>query len=296
MNREIEKSAEYIGYAKMANLLLKFSNFLNKPAVLLRRSADKMTFLQYMMKFGERHDDIYITTFPKSGTTLMQMILYQLTTDGNTNFNHIYEVSPWIRNASLKNQEPLDLPSPRLIKTHDYYDFFPKQIKGRFIFVYRNGMDVGVSLYHQNKNYNFSNLIFEKYIKDFLKPRKRSWFNYTKEWFQNKNKFPILYLRYEDLLEKKEQEIQKIIEFLKINPSPEAIQRAIEFSSFEFMKENEDKFGVQPLPPKVYDQFIRKGKAGEGKLLFSKEQELEYLKHYNKKVKNNEILIFNKPK
>ena len=105
------------------------------------------------MIFGERKDDIYISTYPKSGTTVMQMILYHLTTDGSMDFNHIYDVSPWIRNASFRSQKPPNLPSPRLIKTHDHYKDFDKNTKGRFIYVYRNGMDVAVSHFHQETNY-----------------------------------------------------------------------------------------------------------------------------------------------
>ena len=69
---------------------------------------------------------IYISTYPKSETTLMQMILYHLTTDGRMNFKHIYEVSPLIHNASFLGQKPPDLKSPRIIKTHDNYKDFGK--------------------------------------------------------------------------------------------------------------------------------------------------------------------------
>ena len=64
-------------------------------------------------------------------------------------FDHIYDVSPWIRNAAYLGQKPPDLPSPRIIKSHDKHKTFFKETKGRFIFVYRNGMDVAVSLYNQ---------------------------------------------------------------------------------------------------------------------------------------------------
>lgn len=44
-----------------------------------------------MQDFGARETDIYVVTFPKSGTTLMQMIIYQLTTQGNMDFQHLYD-------------------------------------------------------------------------------------------------------------------------------------------------------------------------------------------------------------
>jgi hypothetical protein len=44
--------------------------------------------------FVPRPDDIFIVTYPRSGTTWMQMILYQLTTDGDMTFAHIEQVCP----------------------------------------------------------------------------------------------------------------------------------------------------------------------------------------------------------
>lgn len=286
-----EKEIEYIGYGRLSQFFRKIHKVIAGFGHKFAKLADKLHFEQYKMKFGERDDDIYIATYPKSGTTIMQMILYQLTTDGKMNFKHIYDVSPWIRNHSFRKKEPVKLPSPRLIKTHDKYKDFAKGTKGRFIYVYRNGMDVAVSLYHQQKNYNNPNLKFEDFVIRFIK--QKAWFKHTKSWFRNKNKFPILYIRYEDLLENKQAEIQRIISFCDINPDKKAIDRALKYSSFDYMKKHESKFGDQPAEnKKVYDQFIRKGKSGEGKKMFNKEQKEEFVKCYDKIIGPHEKKIF----
>lgn len=283
---DIEKDFTYIGYNKLYKLALRFS-------AKVKRFADQLHFEQYKMKFGEQDSDIYIVTYPKSGTTLLQMIMYQLTTEGGADFDHIYDVSPWIRNASFKKKEPKEYPAPRIIKSHDYYFEFEKNKKGRFLFVYRDGMDVAVSLYHQNKNYNKADLEFDKYMKEFLKPKKRNWFNHSKGWFRNKNGFPVLYIRYEDLIKNKRAEIERIIDFCELKVDESVIERAMHYSSFEFMKEHEEKFGVQPKEKVVvYNQFIRKGKKGEGKKTLSEEHQKEFLKHYAKIVETEESKIF----
>ncbi|MDH5381351.1 MAG: sulfotransferase domain-containing protein [Cyclobacteriaceae bacterium] len=290
-----DKNIEYNGYRKLHAIFFKIHKYINRFSQRAKSQADKFAFEQFKMKFGEREDDIYISTFPKSGTTLTQMILYQLTTDGNMDFDHIYDVSPWIRNSSFLGKEVPDLPSPRIIKTHDYYKYFQKQIKGKFIFVYRNGMDVAVSMFHQNKNYNNQNLKAEKYIDSFIKKNKKDWFNYTKGWLRNKNNFPILYLKYEDLLNNKEQEIRKIIEFCNLKPDEDAIKRALKYSSFESMKKHENKFGeqMQKAPEKVFNQFIRKGISGEGKVEFSEKQQSIFAKRFSETIKKLEGNIFN---
>lgn len=286
------QSKEFSGYGVLANIFLKIHKQINKTSAKFKRLADKMRFEQYKMMFGERDDDIYIITYPKSGTTMTQMILYQLTTQGEIDFNHIYDVSPWIRNASFKNQPPQNLPSPRIIKSHDLYKDFTKGTKGRFIYVYRNGMDTAISLYHQQKNYNNENLKFDDFIKNFFKSK--AWFKHTQTWFKNKKKFPILYIRYEDLVKDKKSEIEKIISFCNIQTGKAAIDRAIKYSDFHFMKKNEHLFGDQPGNPKktVYDQFIRKGKIGEGKKSFTKEQKEIFDKYYQKFVKRAEDNVF----
>lgn len=285
------QKVEFLGYG----VLTKFFRKLHKPAIkfasLLLKQSHKFQFEQYKIMFGERDDDIYIATFPKSGTTLMQMILYQLTTDGKMDFNHIYEVSPWIRNASFKKQIPVKLPSPRLIKTHDAYDEFPRNIKGKIIFVYRNGMDTAISYYHQQKNYNKPDLQLDEYISNFIKSK--SWFKFSKAWFVNKHKLPIHYVRYEDLISNKRHEIERLIKFCNLDVSEATIDRAMEYSSFEMMKKYEDKFGDRPPENnKVYDQFIRKGKSGEGKKLFNENQEKSFKELYESIVQPYEKKIF----
>ena len=271
--KEADKTHE-LDSPRMYKIISWFSKWLGKMGKKMVAASEQLRFMKYRMEFGERDDDIYIVTYPKSGTTLTQMILYQLTTDGNVEFDHIYEVSPWIKNDCFKRIPPRDLPSPRLIKSHDTYDEFDKDIRGRFIYVYRNVMDVAVSMYHQRKNYGHPNLDFDDFIENFMKPANMNWFTYNRNWLQNKKNLPILYLTYEDLTNNLEGCIERITKFCNFDQVAIDLDRVKERSSFDFMKAHEDKFGEQPveLPPFVYDQFIRKGQAGAGETHFSKEQ------------------------
>ena len=282
---------EYNGYGVLAELTFNINKLFGNLARYFFNLSHKFKFEQFKIIFGERKDDIYISTYPKSGTTLMQMILYHLTSNGKMNFKHIYDVSPWIRNASFIGQKPPDLNSPRIIKTHDSYKEFGKKTKGRFIYVYRNGMDVAISNFYQQKNYNNSDLKLDKYLNSFFKQKK--WFKHSREWMINKNKLSILYIKYEDLLNNKTKEIDRIISFLGIPRNKKAINRALKYSSFEFMKKNENLFGEQSkISKKIYNQFIRKGKSGEGKSLFTKEQKEIFMVNYKRMVKNLEEKTF----
>lgn len=275
---EFSSPTDRIQYNLTTKVIRPLNWLGNKTLALIR----ELKFFQYSLKFGQREDDVYICTFMKSGTTLLQMMLYQMTTKGEVDFDHIYEVSPWIRNDVFKGKPPLNFPSPRIIKSHDSYDSFEKDTKGRFIHVIRDGKDVAVSLFHQNKNYINPDLNFEDHFKIFfVRNRKMNWFTYNKKWLVNDKKFNILYLKYEDLIDHKEKAIQTIATFLNITLTPEIISRTLERSSFEFMKKHEDKFGEQPIE-RVYNQFIRKGKKGEGEEYLSEQQKKFYQEQFDK--------------
>jgi hypothetical protein len=267
-------------------LVVRLQRFIRRIRHNLTTAEIELNFMRYKLLFGERDDDIYIVTFPKSGTTLMQMLLYQLTTNGNMNFKHIYDVSPWIRNDAYRGISPRELTSPRLIKSHDGYQKFDRDTRGHFIYVYRNPMDVAISLYHQRRNYGLPKLEFEKFLKSFLKEGKMNWFTFNQKWFENKYNFPILYIQYEDLLDNFKACLEKVSNFLQIAYSGEDLIRIEEHCSFDFMKNHEEKFGVQPVekPPMVYDQFIRKGKAGEGIEMLTEEHKSLFRQRYNELV------------
>ncbi|MBA7550606.1 hypothetical protein ES705_43125 [subsurface metagenome] len=207
---------------KLVSFVHKLVHKLGKN---ISKAAEELNYLKFKMDFGELEDDIYIVTFPKSGTTLMQMMLYQLNTDGKINFNHIYDISPWLRNDAFKKRKPRDLPSPRLIKSHDPYEYYDKATKGKFIFIIRDGMDVAVSLYHQRKNYGKPNLEFDANFKAFMKPSKMNWFTFNRSWLENKNKLPILYITYENLTRNFDETLGKVTAFCNIKVSEKDLSR-----------------------------------------------------------------------
>lgn len=273
-SKDVTKSFIY----RLTNFSYKF---LGKIIKRCNSAAGELNYMMYQMRFGERDDDIYIVSFPKSGTTRMQMLLYQLLTDGNMDFNHIDDISPWLKNDAFENRPDKDLPSPRIIKSHEVYDDFEKETKGRIIYVYRDGRDVAVSKFHQDKNYNNPNLTFDKFMKNFFKEGKSNWFRYHKAWVENKKGMKILPIAYEEMKADMNGVIDKIADFCKIEVTDEIRSRAIERSSFSFMKEYEDKFGVKPVE-KVYDNFIRKGKSGEWQEYFSEDDMAEYQRQHEK--------------
>lgn len=270
---------------KILELLIRFVSRVHlNTSVALKRLRRHL----YFMDFEEREDDIYLVTFLKSGTTWMQVILYNLLTNGDMDFEHIYDVSPWPSNQAFKGQSTKEinsLPSPRILKFHDSYKEFDENFKNKIIYVFRDGKDLAVSLYHHNKNYVDPDLTFEKNFENhFTDPEKNlNYFKYNSDWFENKNRFNILYISYESLKNDFDNTLERIAQFLNIKLTDEIIERAKKYSSFEYMKANETKFGeIAPKKELVFNEFIRKGEIGEGKKYLSDEMLKIYDENFDK--------------
>jgi len=253
-------------------VLLENLDILEKAHSKLHGLLIRTRMKKLMLDFGQQETDVYVVSYPRSGTTLLQMMLYQMTTDGDLGFDHIYDVSPWCRYSAIFNRPMKSIGKRRIIKTHDSYEMFEKIKKGKFIFLVRDCLDVVSSVYQQTLDYVDPSTDFDQLSERNMK----RWFEYNSEWLQNKDQLEMLTLHYEDIVRKKEETIKTISKFLKIEINDEILERVLQATSFDFMKKHESKFGEQPDYWKIYDNFIRKGKIGDGKNKFSSRQLMTY--------------------
>ena len=104
-----------------------------------------------------RPDDIWIVTYPKSGTTWTQQIVRLILNRGKNDGKLLSEVIPFVEGVNPKlpgYNKPLNLDemaSPRAFKSHFPYDQMPcgplNTTQGKYIYVVRNPKDVFVSLH-----------------------------------------------------------------------------------------------------------------------------------------------------
>lgn len=279
--------------------VLQLSDELEKSINTLKYLSSTVKLKQYLLNMKQYQSDIYIQSLAKSGTTLTQMIIYQMTTDGRMDFDHIYDVSPFvdrIRGINAKDLKELEFRPPlngekRILKSHCNYHYFDNIKKGKFVYVLRDPFDQLLSFYHHNKNYYQSDLKFEDYVTD---GHMENYFKLNGQWIKNEKGFDIIYLNYEDIVENKPEVVKRLAKFLDIELTHNDMKRIMERTSFSFMKKHQEKFGEQPKPDddgdKVYDQFIRKGKPGEGRNYFSTEQ-IEKFNELSKGILGNHEVI-----
>jgi hypothetical protein len=244
-------------------------------------------------------DDIFLVSYPKSGSTWTRFLLGNLMNPGNPiTFANVERRVPDIYAESkiaLKKT-----PRPRLIKSHECFD--PRY--RRVIYIVRDPRDVAVSAYHYDrKGKNIPDEFpIGKYISGrFMKTDEYfgSWGEHAGSWLVNSGNVSeisrlkdgflgtmgswgenvtswlgarghdreFLLVRYEDLLENAQRQMTRISEFLGLKQiSAEQIAKAVELSSAENMRKLEAVESDQWVTTKQSRKdipFVRSAKSGQ---------------------------------
>ena len=93
------------------------------------------------LAYAPRRDDVFLVSYPGSGTAWMQMILHQLTTDGSMAFPHISERMPHLERVHFTKRDLEALPSPRVFRTHQPYEKVLKS-PAKYLYLVREGGEV----------------------------------------------------------------------------------------------------------------------------------------------------------
>ena len=229
--------------------------------------------------FVPLEDDIYIASYPRSGTTWLQMILYQLTTSGEMTFVHISQVVPFIDRCLQLGRDLSTLPRPGVFKTHLPYQQVAKW-PGKYIYVARDGRDVLVSYYYFHQRHPDFKPTFSEFFDRFIRGQVQygSWFRHVTEWQAHANDDSVLYLSYENLLTNFDENLRRIAAFCNVPLSPERFEAVKERSSFAFMKRHARQFDhttaivLEMIEQNARQPFIREGKSGSWKEHFTPEQ------------------------
>lgn len=246
-----------------------------------------------LANFKPRASDVLITTAPKAGTTWMQQILHQLRSGGDPDFDSIDEVVPWLElpREGLSWQETLEryenIQQPRVFKTHCTYEQTPGTDIVKIIMSSRDPRDCCVSFYYHvmdmtddaRKSVGFDHFnsfddVFEAWL------HYAAWYRNVQSWWPHFNDDNVLWLRYEDMKQSLEDSTDNIITFLEWDVTSDQRSKALEYSSFEWMKTHSEKFtrqGKSAKPTFKPGGFIRKGKVGDHKTKLSSEQEQRIL-------------------
>jgi hypothetical protein len=187
-------------------------------------------------------DDTFVVSYPRSGNTWTRFLIANLVyPEQNVSFTNIEKLIP--DTSSQSNRALKARPRPRIIKTHEYFD----HRYGKIIYIVRDPRDVALSYYDFQRKYRQieDGYPLERYVDDLVAGRLNSsgwgtWSENVASWFFTRGKRKeFLLLRYEDMMSDTTRELARIATFLGIEPQPDRLQRAIERSSADHMRELE---------------------------------------------------------
>jgi aryl sulfotransferase len=240
-----------------------------------------------------RDGDIVVTVPPKSGTTWTMNIVHQLRSGGDDAFADIYREVPWIEFVPGPGRQPDEIVATinampadlrRAFKSHAGPPTLPFQAPGegpdvRYLVVGRNPdeavasfrpflaahSDAWFDLWQVNPN-DLLGPDFDSYIAGFaahaLVPMI---FGFLAGWWPLRNQPNVLFVHYADLKQDPSGVISRIAEFLGFEVAAEKWPTILEYTSFAWMKEHEEKFELRTVgevPPLDSGAMLRKGQVG----------------------------------
>jgi Sulfotransferase domain len=248
---------------------------------------------------------LWLASYPRSGNTWVRALLHNLLRRPATaydinrlqDFTLIDSQARWYRVFDPRPCEELTkeevaalrprvheamthaFPDTVLVKTHNALvedrgtPMISLEHTAGAVYIVRNPLDVAVSYSHHfgvpladavaamNRPGNQSVANQPQFVYELH----GSWSENVRSWTATPS--PGLHVvRYEDLLREPERALAGIVAFLGLPAAPDQIRRAIEFSSFAVLKQQEASHGFRERSLKSA-QFFRAGEAGQGRRL-----------------------------
>ncbi|XP_032635533.1 amine sulfotransferase-like [Chelonoidis abingdonii] len=202
-------------------------------------------YIDSLEDFEIRDSDVFVVTYPKSGTVwtqnILSLIYHEGHRDGTENIKIIDRV-PWLE-YNIHNMDYVHCPSLRLFATHLPYYLVPRDLKNRrakVIYVARNPKDVAVSYFHFSSISVLLETIpdFNVFLERFLagKVLAGSWLDHIRGWSTHKDDFNILFLTYEEMKKNLRGAVLKICKFLGKQLNEKELDMVVEKATFDQIK------------------------------------------------------------
>ncbi|XP_059033743.1 amine sulfotransferase-like [Mustela lutreola] len=276
----------------MEKFLFRFKGYY------FNHSSLDISFIENLDNFEIRENDVFIITYPKSGTIWFQQLLSLIYSEEHRKGTGKLETKDRVPFFEYKTPE-MDFeerPSPRLFSTHLPYYLVPsglKNKKAKIIYVYRNPKDVMCSYFHFAKNVmlQFTGT-FEEFMKQFLEGRVVGslWFDHIKGWYEHRSLFNIQFMTYEEMKKDPRCSVLKICKILGKVLSAEDIDAVVRQATFENMKDdplaNYDNIKAIAFGPNAKGHFLRKGTIGDWKNHLTVEQNERFDQIFQREMKD----------
>ncbi|WP_246216874.1 sulfotransferase domain-containing protein [Mycobacterium botniense] len=231
-----------------------------------------MVWEDFLAQGGFVEGDIVVADPFKAGTTWTQRIIQQILHNGEEKGEGLSDTSPWLDSSwgdhakmltVLKEQREAGI--RRVIKSHLPADALPIAAEARYVFVGRNGKDLGISFHNYLKNFSDEtmstinrihaswcpehvDLVIPANVQDFFDV----WldtdgygccdlFDVVSSWWRLRDEPNVLLVHYQQLKDDLRREIARLARFLGIDPASLRMDAIVEHCSFEYMRARAEK-------------------------------------------------------
>lgn len=111
------------------------------------------TILRGVFSYQPHPDNLFVVTYPKSGTTWIQPLVFSILNKGDPPKTRVEFslASPFLELMGVEVAE--EMPRPGVLKTHLPFDRVPYSDNAKYIYVARNPYDICVSFYYHMKGF-----------------------------------------------------------------------------------------------------------------------------------------------
>ena len=223
-----------------------------------------------------RESDVFLVSYPRSGNTWVRFLLANVVESDAVQPIDFHSVHSVIPDHGIREHRQLTeaLADPRIIKSHSAFEHRFQRV----IYLVRDGRDVMVSYY----DYETKHQRFDGSFRDFLLSSQLPyglWADHVQSWLNAREGIDLLVVRYEDLLQDAQHELERMTRFVGIDSTPDTLERAVRLSAFDQMQKIEQTRG-RPYGDKTY-QFVRRGTTGQWSSAFDEESKAVFKSHAN---------------
>ncbi|XP_065082227.1 luciferin sulfotransferase-like [Ochlerotatus camptorhynchus] len=199
-------------------------------------------------------DDVWLVTYPKSGTTWCQEMIWLICNDldyEKANSINLTNRFPYLEKGGLRDlprgmdrfQEVDSLSSPRFIKSHLPVALLPDQIwtvRPKMVYVRRNPKSVAVSLYHHSVSLTQYKGTIDQFVQSFMKELEyySPYHRHVIEYHHLDCQDNLLHLCYEDMKKDLKSTLKRVSAFFNKSYSDEQLAELEQHLSFDSMKKN----------------------------------------------------------
>ena len=197
--------------------------------------------------FEPRETDVIISPYGKCGTTVLQQMFHTLRTRGDTDFDDISRVVPWIEMSPMLGID-LNAPQraePRGFKSHLSYTRVPKG--ARYVVSLRDPKDAFVSMLRFMEGWFIEQgaVTMEDFFEGWQKgggPEGEGYWSHLLSWMAVRDRPDVLLVSYSKMVADPAGHIRKLADFAGIPLGEDLLELTLDRTSRSYMLSNKHRF------------------------------------------------------